>query len=299
MTAHAAQPTPDHSPQRQELVVRPLRRQDYPEFITNDATDRLIAQIEEEERNASRIPTTPITGPRGQHMTVTDAADEIQRITTIISLGEDQTDEHRNSLRHRRIPPWMKIATFIGVVLIDYPLMLWVASSVFNVNWADPWRLPLLISFVVATIATGLTAFVLTHLGREHREHKNDQGQLVWKTLSKGSRVTLIVVALIITGVAVVSFERVYSEGISSGSTGLALGLAALVAFIMMIAAWLTWRNAFKDGSVLVDDLMHYSKIVKLYTEIQRGHEDKAAKLRYQLAVIQRRAQRNGNTTTF
>lgn len=297
MTAHTAQPTPDHGPQRQELVVRPLRRQD-PEFVTNDATDRLVSQIEEEDRNASRIPTTPIIGPRGQHMTVTDAADEVQRITTIISLGEDQVDEHRNSLRHRRVPPWMKIATLIGVVVIDYPLMLWVASSVFNVNWADPWGLPLLISIVVATIATGLAAFTLHHLGREHREHKNDKGQLVWKTLSTGSRVTLIVVALLITAIAVVSFERVYSEGISSGLTGLALGLAALVAFVMMISAWLTWRNAFKDGSVLVDDLMHYSKIVKRYTEIQRDHEDKAAKLRYQLAVIQRRAQRDRNATT-
>jgi hypothetical protein len=243
------------------------------------------------------VRSTPVIGPRGQHLTVADAEEEVRRIKVIISLGEDQIDEQRSSVRHRRVPRWLKIVTFLSVVVIDFPLMLWLASSVFNVNWADPIGLPLLISLVVSTIATGVAAAALHHIGREHREDKDERGRLAWRTLSKSSRVTLIVVAFLVAAIAVVSFERVYTEGILSGLDNLALGLAILVSLVMMISSWLVWRNAFRDGSVLTDDLEAYSKIVSQHTEIRRAHEDKAARLGYQLTAIQRRAQRDNYGT--
>ncbi|MCW2899048.1 MAG: hypothetical protein JWO67_1313 [Streptosporangiaceae bacterium] len=277
-----------------EIAVRPVAIQPEP-LIATDATDRLIAQIEGEERCASRIKSTPVIGPRNQHMTVGDAEDEVHHIKMIISLDEDRIDEKQNSLRHRLAPRWLKLLALFMLIFVDYPIMFLMASSIFNVDWSDPFGIPLLISVVVATLSTGGAAAALHHLGHEHREHKNDKGQLEWRTLSKSSRATLIAVALLLLLIGWGSYQRIYTEGVLSGSN-LAVLLALLVSFVLVISAWLIWRTAFRDGSVLTDDLARYSRIVNHYVALQRSHEDNAAKLRHQLNVVLRRAQRNAGT---
>jgi hypothetical protein len=164
-----------------------------------------------------------------------------------------------------------------------------MSASIFDVDWSDPIGIRLLIAAVVALLATGGSAVALHHLGHEHREHKNDAGQLAWGTLPVSSKATTLVsVGGLLVLIGASSYWRIYTEGVLSGAD-LAVLLALLVAVVLVISAWLIYRTAFKDGSVLTDDLQQLSKTVNRYSAIQRTHEDRAAALRHQLTMIQHR----------
>jgi hypothetical protein len=256
--------------------------------VISDGEHRLIARIQEQERLASRIDDTVVIGPRKQAITVHEAKDEVTRLKSIISLDEDRFAEQHNSLRHRLVPRWMKTLTLAIVIFVDYPIMLYMSASIFDVDWSDPFGIRLLISAVVASLATGGAAAALHHLGHEHREHKNDKGQLEWTSLPISSKATLAAVALLLLLIGWSSYWRIYTEGMLSGSD-LAVLLALLVAVVLVISSWLIYRTAFKDGSVLTDDLQQLSKTVNHYSSVQRAYEDRAAALHHQLTMIQRR----------
>lgn len=269
-----------------EIVGRPIASP--APWAISDGEHRLIARIQEQERLATRVDDTVVRGPRKQSITVREAKGEVARLKSIISLDEDRFAEQHNSLRHRLVPDWMKNLILAIVIFVDYPIMLYMSASIFDVDWSDPFGIRLLISAVVALLATGGAAAALHHLGHEHREHKNDQGQLEWTSLTMSAKATLAAVALLLLLIGWSSYWRIYTEGMLSGSD-LAVLLALLVAVVLVISAWLIYRTAFKDGSVLTDDLQQLSKTVNHYSRVQRDHEDRAAALRHQLAMIQRR----------
>ena len=97
--------------QGQHAIGQPLHSQ---------AVERLEAMIEEQERAAERVMDTPVTGPRGQQMSLAEARAKAAEISNRIDL-----DEARGSLRHRTTGRPVKVLTLAFLTLIDFPVMLW------------------------------------------------------------------------------------------------------------------------------------------------------------------------------
>lgn len=246
------------------------------------AVARMRAHVRELLYKASREMSTVVIGARGEELTAADAEQRAHTLDTRI-----QMDEVRGSRRHRRVGRGAKISSLVFLGLVDFPIMLWLASSVFNVNWRDPLGLPLLISIVISVLGTIGAAAALYHLGHNLRDSKNHRNGLDWSAISTGSRLSLVGVVLLVTMIAVATFYRVYTEGINSGAGALALLLALLVAFVMLISAGLVFWTALRDGSPEQDDLAHYSKIAQRHRQIERQYELDAVELSNQCELLE------------
>jgi hypothetical protein len=228
-----------------------------------------------------------VDGARGGLLTVAQAVDSTEELRTMVD-HEDAS----GSLRHRLVNRFTKWAVWLVVVLVDFPIMLWACSSVFNVDWADPWGVRLLFSFAASVLATLAAATALYHLGHELREHKTDGRGLLWRALPVRPKVVLATVVILVVLVALLMFARVYTEGVLSGLQGLALLLALLVAFVMLISASLVFWTAFRDGSPETDDLAYYTKLVRRHLNDKRLLESRASEHEREAELVRRRAER-------
>ncbi|MGW3964702.1 hypothetical protein ACWED2_33145 [Amycolatopsis sp. NPDC005003] len=251
------------------------------------AGDRLLARIRELRYLADRVMDDHVVGPHGQNLTVAEAHARAELLDGLIEL-----EQVRGSLRHRRVNRLTRVLTLLTVTVVDLPIMLWLASSVFNVDWAVPFGLPLLISVVISVLATVGAATALHHLGHNQRQHKNHRRQLEWSRLSTGAKLSLLTVGLLVGLMGVVMFVRVSTEGLLSGMNGLALLMAVLVALVMVVSATLVFWTAFRDGSLEQDDLRHYSECVRPHLAAKREYEDQAYELGCQYDLLRSRAER-------
>lgn len=272
MIAHPNPATPDPHPEPSPTLGLELYA---------PGVQRLAARIAEEQRAAEQVMTTSVRGPRGQRMTLAEAAVKASEIGNRIEL-----DEARGSLRHRTVGRLAKVLTVLFLGVIDFPIMLWLASSVFNVDWSAPFGLPLAMSVVISLLGTGGAAWTLHHLGHNRRENKTDQRHLKWAEMSIGAKASVVAVTLLAAIISVVMFVRVYTEGVLSGLSELALLLAVLVAFIMLLSASSVFGTAFRDGSLEQDDLAHYSKLVHEGLQRMRDHEDHVVRLRHERDML-------------
>jgi hypothetical protein len=247
------------------------------------AGDLLQARVQELTYRAARAMDGHVVGPHGQNLTVAEAQARAELIDRLIEL-----EQLRGSLRHRRVGRLTRVLTLLTVTVVDLPIMLWLASSVFNVDWSDPIGLPLAISIVISVLATGGAATALHHLGHNQRQHKNFKRQLDWVKLSMGSKLSLVTVGLLVGLMGVVMFVRVYTEGVLSGMNDLAALMAVLVALVMVVSATLVFWTAFRDGSLEQDDLRHYSESVRPFLAAKREYEDQAHELRCQYDLLRR-----------
>ncbi|MBE1498288.1 hypothetical protein H4696_005388 [Amycolatopsis lexingtonensis] len=251
------------------------------------AGDLLLARVQELTYRAARAMDGHVVGPHGQNLTVGEAQARAELIDRLIEL-----EQLRGSLRHRRVGRVTRVLTLLTVTVVDLPIMLWLASSVFNVDWSDPLGLPLAISIVISVLATGGAATALHHLGHNQRQHKNAKRQLDWPKLSVGSKLSLVTVGLLVGLMGVVMFVRVYTEGVLSGMNDLAVLMAVLVALVMVVSATLVFWTAFRDGSLEQDDLRHYSDSVRPFLAAKREYEDQAHELSCQYDLLRRQAGR-------
>jgi hypothetical protein len=129
----------------------------------------------------------------------------------------------------------------------------------------------------------------LHHLGHNQRQYKNERRQLEWSRLSTGGRMSLVAAGLLVALMGVVMFVRMYTEGVLSGLSDLAVLLAVLVAVVMIISAALVFWTAFRDGSLEQDDLLHYSAAVRPYLRLRRDYENQACQLSWQYDALRRR----------
>jgi hypothetical protein len=208
---------------------RPREREHTGGAATTQA-DRLLARIRELGYLADRVMDDHVVGPHGQNLTVAEAHARAGLLDGLIEL-----EQVRGSLRHRRVNRLTRVLTLLTVTVVDLPIMLWLASSVFNVDWTAPLGLPLLISVVISVLATVGAATALHHLGHNQRQHKNHRRQLEWGKLSTGAKLSLLTVGLLVGLMGVVMFVRVSTEGLLSGMDGLALLMAVLVALVMVV----------------------------------------------------------------
>jgi hypothetical protein len=243
---------------------------------------QLRVAIDDIGRQIAHVPDELVIGARGEKIT----REEAGRRAAVAQALIDR-DEVRGSLRHRIVTTPTKVLTLVFLVLIDLPVMLWLVSSVFNVDWSDPVGLPLVISVVVSLLGTAGAAWVLHHMGHNRREYKNDRRELDWSRLSLAGRVSLIGVATLVLLISVVMFLRVFTEGQLSGLNGLAVFLAVLVALIMLLSAALVFFTAFRDGSPEQEDLAHYSRLYGDGQERRQQLEKELAGLEHELRVRQ------------
>lgn len=253
-----------------------------------DSIDELAVQIKALRYRAGRVMDTPVSGSRDQYLTVAKAEQLANQLGDRIDAEEAQ-----GSQRHRRVSRFAKALAAIVVVIVDFPIMLLLAGSVFNVNWGDPFGLPLGISVVVSILATGGAAAALYHIGHDQRQNKNYRRQLDKAALTLSSKISLVAVTVLILLVSVAAFSRIWTEGVLSGQNQLALLLALLVATVMLVSAWLVFWVAFRDGSSEGDDLSHYTRLIQRHLKTKRSYEDNAKQLEYQIELIRRRAHRH------
>ena len=237
--------------------------------------------IRRRQLQAKRIPDEAVRGPRDQHMTRKEAEEQAHLLKTRIDA-----DEIAGSLRHRTVGRRTKVLSLVFLVLIDFPVMLWLVSSVFNVDWADPIGLPLMISVVLSVLGTAGAAWVLYHMGHNRRDDKDDRRRLNWFRMSMAGKVSLAGVGTLVTLISVVMFVRVFTEGLLSGLSSLALLLAVLIALIMLLSAALVFFTAVRDGSSEQEDLAHYSALVHEGRERLHAIEDEIEHLRHQLHML-------------
>jgi hypothetical protein len=250
----------------------------------NPGSRHLLEQVYLKELEIRRIPDEPVRGPRGQYMTRREARERHDFVKAKIDAAEAG-----GSLKHRTVTRSTKVLTLLFLAVIDFPVMLWLVSSVFNVDWAHPVGLRLVISVVLSVLATAGAAWVLYHMGHIRRDDKNDRRELDWRETSVAARVSLVGVALLVSLVAVVMFVRVFTEGVLSGLSGLALLLSVLVALIMLLSAALVFFTAFRDGSPEQEDLAHYSALVHDGEKRQRRLADDVIRLRMHRNMLEER----------
>jgi uncharacterized membrane protein len=249
--------------------------------------DKLTERAAGLRRAAGEVMEAWVTGPRGGLLTVTETKTHSEHLAQRLDA-----EEAAGNLRHRLVPARTKRIIRMLVVALDFPIMLWFASSVFNVDWDHPIGMPLLISLVVSLLTTGGATIALHHLGHEQREHKTPQRQLGWAELPTESKIGLIAVAILVGLIATVMFVRVYTEGVLSGLFGLAILLAILVAFVMLISASLVFWTAFRDGSTEQDDLAHYTALIRAHLTRKAKLEKHAAQIDRQIELARRKAER-------
>ncbi|MGH3798171.1 MAG: hypothetical protein ACRDSP_25245 [Pseudonocardiaceae bacterium] len=253
----------------------------HPPINLPPATDRLMAKINKLHYRAHRVMDTPVTGPRGQQLTVAEAKYRAKVLGDAIDA-----EEADGSQRHRGVSRTTKALALGVVAIVDFPIMLWLVSSVFNVDWDNPFGINLAVSAVVSVLATGGAAAALYHLGHDQRQNKNHRRQLDRNQLTLGSKISIAAVTLLVGLIAAVMFVRVWTEGKLSGVAGLAGILALLVSAVMLISAWLVFWIAFRDGSPEQDDLAQYTRLVQRHLRIKRGYEDSAQVLQDQVELI-------------
>jgi hypothetical protein len=236
------------------------------------------------EHQIAEIAVTPVVLPDGRTMTVAAAQQWADAQGTDIACAEAA-----GSLRHRTVPRVLRVVTFLLVGVVDAPIMLWLASSVFNVDPFDPWGVPLAVSVVVAVLATAGSAAALHHIGHELRDHKNDQRGLDRRTLPVSARLGVVAVSMIVATVAAVMFVRVWTEGALSGLDGLAVLLASLVALVMLVTSALLAWTSFRDGSPELDRLRQINEVLAPHLVRRDDHRRKAFILAREYEVLRRR----------
>jgi hypothetical protein len=184
----------------------------HPPLNLPPATDRLVAKINRLHYRADRIMDAPVVGPRGQQLTLAEAQHRAKVLGDAID-GE----EALGSQRHRGVSRTAKVLALGIVGIVDFPIMLWLVSSVFNVDWANPLGLDLAVSVVVSMLATGGATAALYHLGHDQRQNKNHRRQLNSNQLTFGSKISIAAVTLLVVLIAAVMFVRVWTEGMLSG----------------------------------------------------------------------------------
>jgi uncharacterized membrane protein len=147
-------------------------------------------------------------------------------------------------------------------------------------------NLRILISAVVALLATVCAAVALRHIGRDLRQFKDRHRRLQWRRLDSAGVIGLVVVGAIVGLVASGAYYRVYVEGVYSGEPQLAVLLAALVATVLAVSAWLVFLTAFKNGSPEHDDMLAFYRELRPHLRRQRRHLRRVAECDRQLEAL-------------
>ncbi|WP_174186434.1 hypothetical protein [Nocardia barduliensis] len=210
----------------------------------------------------NRLDEQPVTGMNGDVITARDARDRMAKVSATI------TEEHdAGSLKHRRVPVWLhRFATWAA--LLDFPVLLYFLSQVFNVDLTGiasgdgaAWSgsvVPLVTAVVFALLGTAAVAVGLKFFGRELKGYKDTDGGVA---LPAGpARIVPLAFVILATtlaiGAGIVMAYRIISDSVAAGgsTTGAAI-LGVFFALIVFVVNVVVFATRFRDGSLQTDEV--------------------------------------------
>ena len=243
-----------------------------------DVIHEMEAKINELRHCAACVMDIPVTGPRGEHLTVADAQDRGQKLVKAIN-----TEQAAGSQRHRRVPTFAKTLILLVVVAMDFPIMEWLCGSLLNVDWSNLLDVPLAVSIAISTLAIGGAGAALHQLGRAQRHYKDHQRHIDMTTRSK---ISLVAVGALLALIPLVMYYRLHPERSGGGLNSLQNPPALVLTAVMLISEWLVFWTAFRDGSPELDDLWHYTRLVQPYLKLKRSYEDRVNDLEQRAEIL-------------
>lgn len=167
-------------------------------------------------------------------------------------------EEASGSIRHRQIGKLTRIAAVAALAAIDFPLMLWLTSSVFNVDWTRGLGQAAGLSIIFAGLATAGVAGMLLTLGLDQRRNKDQLGNWRLPSVSAGTWLILASVAAVVILVGLVATSIAWSVLALDGIAKLVA--AALPGILSVTSALFVFWSAFRDGSATRDELSRYHR---------------------------------------
>lgn len=200
-----------------------------------------------------------IRSPRGGRCTLRDAQ-SIQNELRVRVDAEIRQGDHR----HDRVGRWLRQVP--KLLIADLLVTVWFFSSVFNVDWAQPAVVPLLLSLVFAFLATGIGYIVLTKTGEHLRTFKDWNRKIPWHALDAtaiGFIAGAVVVSALLSAMVYVRLHEEIFDALGSEKTGVALTVAVIFACLYMAGNLaIVAVNAF-DGSEITHELEAFGRAIK------------------------------------
>lgn len=246
-----------------------------------------------------RLDEQPVTSMNGDVITASEATERMTKVSATITEERDA-----GSLKHRRVPVWLhRFSTWAA--LLDFPVLLYFASQVFNVDVAGlasgdgtAWSgslVPLITAIVFACLGTAAVAVGLKFFGRDLKGYKDADGHL---TLPAGQArsIPLAFVGLATTlaiGAGIVMAYRIISDSVSAGGgiTGAAI-LGMFFALIVIVVNVVVFATKFRDGSLQTDEVGHLAGQLEPIEQQRMGLRRQCDGLSAQLSPLKLKAER-------
>jgi hypothetical protein len=233
--------------------------EDAPAVRTERRIHAVRSQLAECDRDLEALAQERIEGLHGESFTA-EAADDLaeQHEQTI------RADINRGVLKHTPATKgqlWLaRLAPFADFLVFGYFL-----SVIFNADWTNPLNTPVesVLSLVLAFIATAGVAWTLRFIARRYRQEKPDDNRFPWRpqTRQRGLQLDIALLTLILLGVGVMMFYRLYTDARGSAiSVGASLLVALFFSLITVALNYVIFMVEYSDGSPLTDELRHLRK---------------------------------------
>ncbi|NKY27730.1 hypothetical protein [Nocardia gamkensis] len=227
-----------------------------------DQAAAIKGEMATEQAELDRLDAQPVTGFNGDVIAARDARDRMTKVSATITEERDA-----GSLKHRRVPIWLhRFSTWAA--LLDFPVLLYFLSQVFNVDLTGiasgdgaAWGgslIPLITAVVFALLGTAAVAVGLKFIGRDLKGYKDTSGGV---TLPEGTAriLPLVFIGLATTlavGAGIVMAYRITSDSVSAGGgiTGAAI-LGVYFALIVIVVNVVVFATRFRDGSLQTDEV--------------------------------------------
>lgn len=206
-----------------------------------------------------------IVGPHGELQTVAIAAEQQERLTAEL---EDAIAS--GSLVNRPSPARLHKYVW-GASLVDFPVLAYFVSGVFNVDWDAVFALdgqalgstmlPLATTLIFAALGSAGTALALSYFGRELRAYRTERGQVGLRGHRPGLPVVFAgLSATSVLGAGSVMTFRIVSDARDAGvEAGPAWFLAAFFGVVTMSINLVVFSVHFRNGSLLTEQLEHFA----------------------------------------
>lgn len=251
-------------------------------------SDRMATRARNLRRKADSIwKHKQVRDPRAGLRTVEVASalhDEIQKtIDKEISKGFDN---------HTRLSAFARIFSTVAI-FIDFFILLFFMTSVFNVDYAHPWGMMSLISMVFAILATGISYAIFTSAGYRLRNLKTNRNTLTFKEIDKFTWGVLTATFVMVSVITTLMYYRVNSEVLDqSGDATQAMVYGYLFsAMVFCLGLVVVYVHAF-DGSILTERADGLAKAIKRPMKQRQKYMDQAQELDHLITEQQEIANR-------
>ncbi|WP_306359820.1 hypothetical protein [Nocardia sp. CC227C] len=264
-----------------------------------DAAAGIRGEMTTARAELDRLEDLPVTGFNGDVMPVREAAERMKTVSAKIT-----TERDAGSLKHRRVPAWAhRFSTWAA--LLDFPVLLYFASQVFNVDMAGlasgdgtAWSeslVPLITAIVFALLGTAAVAVGLKFFGRDLKGYKDEHGGV---SLPDGPArlvpvLFLSLATMTTVGAGVVMAYRIVTDSMAAGGgiTGAAV-LGVFFALIVIVVNVVVFATKYRDGSLQTDEIGHLAMQLEPIEQQRMALQRQCDGLAAQLPPLKLKAER-------